>query len=318
MSDQFICISCWQEFKASAEDTKRRSGKVVCPRCGYIQPLPSDAQEESPANNSSAHEHHTQADPPQPSVVEEISWNTISAADDEEEDIPIGEEERTDRVEIPPELLSADWVHDVGMESDQADEKTPFEELAAPQPWPASMEDTSEDEKKQATTVDWQLKTPSGLTFKFTDPEAMLGWKKKISTYKELHVSPDGERWADFSRFVRQYEEIGDPLKAFILSASLSDSELPPPAPGSVEDELPKGALDEVAATKEAEAGAGKSGKKVGTTTAQFTFKVQDVKESGWGKYLVLALVGLVLGAGIVLAVLHLTGQIELPFDLNF
>lgn len=315
MSDQFICISCWQEFQANADETEKRSGNVVCPKCGYIQPLPTDTppKEQAASDSDAASEGSGKS----PSVVEEISWNTFSTADDDDEDIPIGEEERTDRVEIPPELLDSEWVPEVGIEDDQADEKTPLvpisEDLSAV--LLGLGEDTS-DPNSEPKKADWQLKTPSGLTFKFTDPEAMLGWKKKIATYKELHVSPDGERWADFSRFVRQYEETGDPLKAFILSESMADTELPPPAPEQTDEGLPaKAERTDEAEPKRSKRG--KKGKRVGTTTAQFTFKVQDKKETGWGKYLVLAIVGLALGAGIVLAVLYFTGQLELPFELD-
>jgi DNA-directed RNA polymerase subunit RPC12/RpoP len=314
MSDQFICISCWQEFKANADETEKRSGNVVCPKCGYIQPLPTDNPPEGKASDSgAASKDHGK----NPAVVEEISWNTFSVDEDDDEDIPIGEEERTDRVEIPPELLTSEWSQDVGMEDDLADEKTPLVPISEGQSAILlGLEETTSDSNKETKKADWQLKTPSGLTFKFTDPEAMLGWKKKIATYKELHVSPDGERWADFSRFVRQYEETGDPLKAFILSESMADTELPPPAPELLDEDLPARA-ESTEETDSKRSRKGKKGKRVGTTTAQFTFKVQDKKESGWGKYLVLAIVGLALGAGIVLTVLYFTGQLDLPFELD-
>ena len=62
----------------------------------------------------------------------------------------------------------------------------------------------------------WQLQIPSGLQFKFDDPEAMLGWKKKLSTYKVMKVSRIGEdRCVDFAAFVAKFEEIGDAAKAF-------------------------------------------------------------------------------------------------------
>ena len=179
------------------------------------------------------------------------------------------------------------------------------------------LEDTADDSALRAEGVsgsaDWQLKTPSGLTFKFTDPEALLGWKKKISAYKQLQVSPDGSRWVDFERFLRQYEELGDPLKAFILSEGLSEDEIPQPVqaveveqgdmPGKEEpegDEEPEPAED------------GDEGAAGRTETAQFTFKVQD-KASGFGRYLIFAVLGLALGAGIVVAALHFLGIFELP-----
>lgn len=255
-----------------------------------------------------------------PVVAEEISWSTLDAPgstddEDDEDDIPISEDdERTDRVEIPSGFLEMEGLpssDDAGMNEPFADERTPMEApsmgmldeyLAGPKEPTDGVLIREMEERHQKSAATWQLRTPSGLTFKFTDPEALLGWKKKLATYKRLDVSPDGERWVDFARFVREFEELGDPIKAFILSEKLSDSELPPPKP-IVRDDEPE---PEESTDEDIDERARKERSK--ESTMQFTFKVKDEKSSGWGKYLLFALLGLGLGAGIVVAVLHFTG----------
>jgi len=310
MSDQFICISCWKEFSAGDEEIQQRGGKVVCPFCGYVQPAPVTGD---PPGGPMDIDGSTKLEDPESDltgVAEEIAWSSVG----DEEDIPVGEEERTDRVEVPPELLGQ-LIHGAAgegasMADDMADEVTPVEPVApltnddflyGPQePSSAVLLRGEDEESAEDVPTDWQLKTPSGLTFKFTDPEALLGWKKKLATYRELHVSPDGKRWVDFARFVREYEELGDPLKAFILSESLTDADLPPPAPlGEDEETSDEETKDDV--VDEAEA-------RSTNTAPQFTFKVKEEKDTGWGKYLLFAILGLGLGAAIVVAVLYMTG----------
>ena len=64
--------------------------------------------------------------------------------------------------------------------------------------------------------TEWCLKTSSGITFRFSDPETLLNWKKKPRTYKELMVSPDGKNWVDFGEFIEQFEKGKDSRLAFI------------------------------------------------------------------------------------------------------
>lgn len=310
MSDQFICISCWKEFAAGTAEIEQHGGKVVCPFCGYVQPAPAGAA--TPVAPPPPPVKLEGPDPSQDAVAEEIPWSSVDTGEDE--DFSISEEdEHTDRIEIPPELLNLvnDPYAPPGFEDEAADERTPVESLEFLQrPGAKVMTEPSDgvmvrelEAANASKPIDWQLKTPSGLTFKFTDPEALLGWKKKLSTYKKLDVSPDGERWVDFSRFVREYEQLGNPIRAFVLASKLSDDDLPPPTPiKSMDEELdsPSAADAEVEGDK-------------GRRSPQFTFKVKEEKSGGWGKYFAFAVIGLGLGAGIVLAVLHLTGIFVLP-----
>ncbi len=312
MSDQFICISCWKEFAAGEINLEEHGGKIVCPFCGYVQPAPAGAL--GGAENPAPHIKLEGGAPAEDSVAE-VPWSSVQ---DDDYDLPITEEdERTDRVEIPVSFIEAlSGARPIGFEEDEADERTPVEDLLRLQergidvmvePSDGMLVRELREAEAKSGSIDWQLRTPSGLTFKFTDPEALLGWKKKLSTYKQLDVSPDGERWVDFARFVREYEEIGDPIRAFVLSSRLDDDDLPPPAP--LKD------LDEEEATKDDASSDGKEQQEggKGANSPQFTFKVREEKTGGWGKYFVFAVLGLGLGAGIVLAVLHFTGIFVLP-----
>ncbi len=313
MSDQFICISCWQEFAVASDDIEERGGKVVCPKCGYIQPLPEDADKVAHPGTTSTKLEDPTGDTP-PDAAHEIPW---TAVEEDDYEVPVGEEERTDRVELPKELLEeGGWDPSIGFEEEAADEKTPLETMLSLSDDAVLVEDTADDSELNAEgpsgEADWQLKTPSGLTFKFTDPEALLGWKKKISAYKQLQVSPDGARWVDFERFLRQYEELGDPLKAFILSEGLSEDEIPQTQPPVEEEQGEMPGKEEPAEEKPEPAEDSEEDASGRTETAQFTFKVQE-KNSGFGRYLLYALLGLGLGAGIVVAALHFLGIFELP-----
>lgn len=368
MSDQYICISCWQEFTVSPEELAKGDGKVVCPRCGYVQPFQGDASSRSqnPATEVTKLEEPASRDS---AMVKEIPWSAVGDSDD----IPVGEEERTDRVEIPAGDLEKHGLGHLAFEGEgesaalpwdesgfrvelpdpvsrgegvllsrQAQSETTAEDAEATGETPAAADGSAANRGPAATgepaatgdsaetgesaaldgptapsVVDWQLKTPSGLTFKFTDPDAMLGWKKKIATYQQILVSPDGQRWVDFARWVRQYEELGDALKAFMLSETLPDDALPPPKPDETEIEdtrkMDRPAVEALASGEQPAESKGNTTARNGATT-QFTFKVMDEKASGFGRYLGLAILGLVLGAGIVIAVLHFTGMLVLPF----
>lgn len=300
---------------------------MVCPMCGYVQPAPVDVLT-PPTNKSDPESKLENPIGPTRHLAEEIPWSELEGTKDDDYEAPITEEEHTDRVEIPAELAELERQFgstDIPMNDVSADEPTPadieekglldsqdelFKELELPggdQDEAVLVREPTPDHAKTVPVVsEWHLKTPSGLTFKFTDPEALLGWKKKLATYQELQVSPDGTRWVDFARFVREYEEVGDPFKAFILSASLGDGELPPPKPPQ----------DEVAEVEEPTADEKSSESEKGRTSNtghQFTFKVKEDKTTGWGRYLLLAILGLGLGAGIVLVVLYLTGAWNPP-----
>jgi len=312
MSDQFICISCWKEFAAGTVDLEQHGGKIVCPFCGYVQPAPAQAPG---GGDQPLPVVKLEGGEPTGELVAEVPWSSVHDGDD---DISISEdEERTDRVEIPASFIeSVSGAGPMGFEEDAADERTPVEDLLHVQQQGGNVVEPSDgvlvrelqETEAGGEPIDWQLRTPSGLTFKFTDPEALLGWKKKIATYKQLDVSPDGERWVDFSRFVREYEELGDPIRAFVLSSRLKDDDLPPPAPVKDLDDDDEQTAEETASDLD-----GKVAKSKGADSPQFTFMVKEEKTGGWGKYFVFAVLGLGLGAGIVLAVLHFTGIFVLP-----
>jgi len=61
----------------------------------------------------------------------------------------------------------------------------------------------------------WAIKTPSGMTFKFIYPEALLGWKRKLRCYEKLQVSFGGKKWVDFALFITVFEADGDAMAAF-------------------------------------------------------------------------------------------------------
>lgn len=312
MSDQFICISCWKEFAEGEDHLEQHGGKIVCPFCGYVQPapagIPGGSEQSVPIVKLEGGEDTGES-------VAEIPWSSVQ---DDDEDFPISEEdERTDRVEIPVSFIeAASGAGLPGFEDRGDDHGMPSGDPVATNGQNAGvMVEPSDgmlvrqlEEADANEPIDWQLRTPSGLTFKFTDPEALLGWKKKIATYKQLDVSPDGDRWVDFERFVREYEEIGDPIRAFVRSSRMDDDDLPPPAPlkdsGDDEERTSEDAVIDLE---------GKSEKGKGRNSPQFTFKVKEEKTGGWGKYFAFAVLGLGLGAGIVLAVLHFTGIFVLP-----
>jgi DNA-directed RNA polymerase subunit RPC12/RpoP len=331
MSDQFICISCWKEFSAQPEEVAQRGGQVICPFCGYVQPAPAGLSSDAPLEIQSVGKL-SESGQSNDRVAEEITWSSVPGSRapddpddaDDEDDLPITEDdEHTDRVEIPAnfmELNSPREAEEFPMDAVIADEKTPVEELRYGRMGEVLVQEPSDgvllreaEAAVRSNPIDWQLRTPSGLTFKFTDPEALLGWKKKLSTYKTLDVSPDGQRWVDFARFVRQYEEVGDALRAFVLSERLGDEDLPPPKPVKADEddegEIEAPSAEETTAKRPANRTA---------TGAQFTFKVKEEESAGWGKALFFAILGLGLGAGILLAVLHFTGIFKLPIELPF
>ena len=301
MNEQFICISCWKEFTVDPQDVESRGGKVVCPNCGYIQPLADDIKVATkkrapqatpkplPPVQTSAEEELTQRE----DAVEQLSWSAL-----EESTGGSNSSDPTDEMED---------FEEIGMNDERADEKTPL----VPLDFDELEEEITSD--RAAVPTEWRLKTPSGLTFKFTDPEALFGWKKKLATYRQLEVSPDGERWVDFSQFIESYEEMGDAMKAFLVSegddegvrrldeeknskptsqsaesvSSSGDSNngpFPPEPSGPqaippTDDDMSPGSV---------------------STTAQFTFKTMEEKSSGFGKYFLLAVLGLAIGAGAV------------------
>ncbi|MBM4353525.1 MAG: hypothetical protein FJ109_06965 [Deltaproteobacteria bacterium] len=316
MREQFICISCWKEFVSPADEVAARGGKVVCPMCGYVQTDDSEVDAAVCNPSQPLPRLENPSSPSDKNVSRELAWDSAGS---DGKDLSLDEEEHTDRVEIPADVMQLRPVPQVGdgdvaCDVDAADEPTPLEPIRLPGSREPSAGVLLRDETPrgpslqlpvQPRVASWQLKTPSGLTFKFTDPEALLGWKKKLATYKELHVSPDGERWVDFARFVREFEKLGDPVKAFILLISLGDSDLPPSTPHKATD-APDAAEPN---GEDVPPGQSRRPSPPPSTGVGFTFKVKEEKEAGWGRYLLFAILGVGLGAGIILAVLYLTGN---------
>jgi len=62
----------------------------------------------------------------------------------------------------------------------------------------------------------WLIVAPSGISFKFNDPEALFGWKKKLDTYESLQIARKGEPLhVDFSEFIAKFEVSGNAEQSF-------------------------------------------------------------------------------------------------------
>lgn len=284
MAKQFICISCWKEFSREQNSSELDPEEVICPFCGYSQRAPSD--------QSAPIEPEEEPPLPEPdsSGVENLTWETMGQ----------DASERTD------EVTASDGVDDdVDFSSELADEKTPVVDSSA-------LLDEGEGFSLVATgsttPAEWLLKTPSGLVFKFTDPEALLGWKKKLATYHSLEVSIDGSLWKDFAHFVSAFERIGDPVRAFnegeitgpIPNVPIQESSAPMSMTDTQERKPPEAPFSD---TRPGDPSTEKTANPVSATT-QFTFKVQEDKGAGLGVYILFAVLGLAIGAGVVALVL--------------
>lgn len=309
--DEFICISCWKEFSMEHGDVVQQQGKVVCPNCGYI--LQVDASETSEPSHDTVDGIEVErasldASAGASDLSEVIDWSSFSgdedakpgpfAADTEQAGAPSMEfpEDLTPpdgaSPDLPPPIPDEPAVveEEIGFDDPAADEKTPFEPVDAP----AILLDLHAAENAvDEGPIEWRLKTSSGLTFRFTDPDALLGWKKKINIYREMHVSPDGENWVDYVLFVKRFEACGNAPKAFRDAGKTTEElqvpDIPPQSSTALEaaaSEPPEETTDE---------GSGEVNPSVPTT--QFTFRTAD-KQGSRGKQVLLLLVGLALGAG--------------------
>jgi hypothetical protein len=224
--------------------------------------------------------------------LEAMSWDGLSGNVDEPTD------------ELPGDTLETE---DVGMDDAEADEKTPVVSS------PLDMGGNDGGDFALVATgpvmsAEWLLRTPSGLIYRFTDPEALLGWKKKLSAYQTLEVSPDGYKWKDFALFVAAFEQTGQAMQAF-LEAGMRNSKV-------TAESFPPTTKDPSARQpgKREGSSVGTSERKTDTgnrpavhPTTQFTFKTTEEKGLGWGVYLLFAALGLAIGAGVVALVLYLT-----------
>ncbi len=279
------------------DDVVRQQGRVTCPNCGYI--LQVDASEHSSTTDDTVDgvdigQSSMDADAAS-DLSEVIDWSTFSEGSDDDGDFP-DDLTPPDGVApdlpppIPPEPSEQGNSTDIDFDDPAADEKTPFEPVDAPN----FLLDTGETDAPEEP-VEWRLRTSSGLTFRFTDPDALLGWKKKINIYREMHVSPDGKKWVDYVVFVKRFENTGDAGKAFIqagkTTAELEAPDIPPMSATAMKtaseshdnDETDEAFIEENASS---------------VPTTQFTFRTTDRQGPSYGRQAILLIVGLALGAG--------------------
>ena len=278
------------------DDVVRQQGRVTCPNCAYI--LQVDASERSSTDDTvdGVEMEESSLDAAATSDLSEvIDWSAFSEGSSDHGDFP-DDLTPPDGVApdlpppIPPEPSDLENNTDIGFDDPAADEKTPFEPVDAPD----FIMDTGETDVPEEP-VEWRLRTSSGLTFRFTDPDALLGWKKKINIYREMHVSPDGEKWVDYVIFVKRFENTGDAWKAFIQAGKTTEElevpDIPPMSTTAVpnaSESDPDDKTDE-ALIEENTASA---------PTTQFTFRTTDRQGPSRGRQAILLIVGLALGAG--------------------
>ena len=283
------------------DDVVRQQGRVTCPNCGYI--LQVDASErtaEDTVDGVEVEQSSMDADAAS-DLSEVIDWSAFSEGSSDYEDFP-DDLTPPDRVApdlpppLPPEPSGLENSVDIGLDDPAADEKTPFEPVDAPD----FLMDTGETEVSE-DPVEWRLRTSSGLTFRFTDPDALLGWKKKINIYREMHVSPDGEKWVDYVVFVKRFENTKDAKKAFIQAGKtteelevpdvppMSTTAVPTPSESDTDNDPDESSVEDNASS---------------APTTQFTFRTTNRQGPSRGKQAILLIVGLALGAGAALLAL--------------
>ncbi len=338
MSDRFICIACWQEFMVSAAEHGSRGGKVVCPHCGYVQTataLPggagssvSPAVAEFPASGTPV--RATLADMGDPDPVRATAGYESTGTEEDSE--PQMGEESTSELPDVPDSFEGEPTPPLGFtppfdEGDDPD--APFSDqvdAASAVSITQKTAFTSSDSIPEAPAqFIWQLKTSSGLKLKFNDMESLLGWRQKVSTTAQAEISPDGLRWADFSTFVREYEETADPWQAFLRAANLDEDEPPPPTSSTVSQTSLRtlngqsGESGHVSPANGSKAITPRPGYSSDTLTPslpkatapnQFTFQVTQKPKSPVGKYFLLGVLGVVLMAGAVVALLYFSNQL--------
>jgi DNA-directed RNA polymerase subunit RPC12/RpoP len=187
--EDFICTKCWKEFTLPEDESRSASQVVVCPGCGSVMEL---------------------------AVVEPAGLKTDP---DAEPSLPeTHEAPNTD--ENPGTTVSDDDDEEIGFEDPMAEEST------SPETLPTRKVLAEDLASNFDTPTEWCLRTSSGLTFRFTDPDALLGWKKKTQIYKEMMVSPDGRNWVDFMDFIGNYEAHKDPKMAFLSAFEATKPEM--------------------------------------------------------------------------------------------
>ena len=304
--DEFICISCWKEFALEHDEVVSQQGKVVCPNCGYILQVDAansggatgDAGSGLKAEGSSLDATSNASD-----LSEVIDWGEFTGEPGSEEPTADPEDRTVETTGgfpddlTPPEGASTENPpplpddEEIGFDDPDADEKTPFE----PVDTPAILLESAEPELPEGP-IEWRLRTSSGLTFRFTDPDALLGWKKKINIYREMHVSPDGENWVDYVFFVKRFETCGDAVKAFSQAGKTTEEldipDVPPQSNTAINSAPDVEPGDDPDGESEPEEDPAST-----IPTTQFTFRTTD-RQGSRGKQVLLLIVGLALGAG--------------------
>jgi hypothetical protein len=195
--EDFICTKCWKEFSQPEQEAGAASQVVVCPGCGTVMEL---AVVEPVGLQPAA---------PQPPVNPALDPETPTM--DENPGTAVDEDD------------------EIGFDDPLA------EEITSPETLPTRKVLAEDLASNFDSPTEWCLRTSSGLTFRFTDPDALLGWKKKTQIYKEMNVSPDGRNWVDFMDFIGTYEATKDPKAAFLAAFEATKPEIqsgePEPSP---------------------------------------------------------------------------------------
>ena len=342
MSDRFICIACWQEFLVSPVERGARGGKVVCPHCGYIQtatsvPASTDAEDDSdvsaevsPPQEAPKPSSWTADAPRNPTVKTTSSYEGTDGGTEENSDPQMGEDSTSELPDVP-ETFEGEPTPPEGYDpafgdSESDDVEAPFSESAVVLGTASSVDNvaynSSDAIPESPAQFVWQLKTSSGLKLKFNDMESLLGWRQKVSGSSQAEISPDGQRWTDFASFVHDYEELGDPWRAFLHAAKLNEDEPPPPSSSTASQAS-------LRPLSNGENGSSGNGSRNGnssrpgysadslqnnlpkaTAPNQFTFQVTQKPKSPVGKYFILGVAGAVLLVGAVVALLYYSGQL--------
>lgn len=340
MSDRFICIACWQEFMVTAAEQGSRGGKVVCPHCGYVQTATSMP------GSSGKGEAATVADLPAASApAARVTNPAISAPDpvrstagyengldDEDADPQMGEESTSELPE-DPDAFDGEPTPPLGVtppfDADEPEAAYSADDVDVVNPATITQKTamvSGDSIPESPAQFIWQLKTSSGLKLKFNDMESLLGWRQKVSSSSQAEISPDGQRWTDFSAFIRHYEDLGDPWQAFLRAANLDSDEPPPPTASNISQTTlrslgaqsgeqgmispPNGSKPIAARPGYSSDSLNPSANAKANTPQQFTFQVTQKPKPAVGKKFIFAVVGALLVAGAVVALLYFSGQL--------
>lgn len=309
---EFICVGCWGTF----EPHGNAEGDVICPHCGARQEVPDEPIDMDPEEFVDLEAL--------PDVAQDLPADV-----DADEPVAPDDEDFNAVVEIDLDDLDDDEF--AGAEYDAAEAESTD---AAPDLGPRAGEDVADDydaqgDEEGSPSRHWYLRTNRGAVYAFLTAELLVRWARRLSRKPaSLLVSTDEAEWQPLPLFVSTLAEAGG------LPEDLSEvvDALAGEGPGAVSDaELEKSLLAEAASygdEQEGEEGVAPRPEAAdgeawpgGTAPASerpptptpvveasaqrvgdFTFKVLEVTESAGGRYVILLLAGLVLGAGGALA----------------